>query len=215
MKGLILKDLYNLKGFQKQYLFIMLFMIGWIILFKNTSFVSIYIIVLGGTVLLSTLTMDEGAHFNRFALTMPVSVEKLILAKYLFLVIIISVGTVISLLFTWITGKFFADMPYAMDWQSILVTAIIFVMGYAVVLPVSFRYGVEKGRYMHILSMLLMAGAFVGWIRLGVKSGMEDMIEAALTEGGFYLTVVMIILSVVVLTISYLICLRLVKKKEW
>ena len=214
MKGLILKDLYSLKGFQKQYLFIILFMIVWMIMFKNTSFVSIYIVVMGGTILLSTLTMDEGARFNRFALTMPVSVEKLILAKYLLLVMIIGVGTVMSLFFNWVTGVLFIDMD-AMDWQGILASAIVFVLGYAIVLPASFRYGVEKGRYVYIFAMLLFAGVVIGGIRLGVTSGMEHMMEEVLTESGLYLTVAMIILCVAVLTISYFICIRLVRKKEW
>lgn len=214
MKGLILKDLYSLKGFQKQYLFIIFFMIAWMILFKNTSFVSIYIVVMGGTILLSTLTMDEGAHFNRFALTMPVSVEKLILAKYLFLVMIIGAGTGISLLFNWITGVLITDMEYTMDWQSILVTAMVFTLGYAIVLPASFRYGVEKGRYVYIFAMLLFAGAVIGWVRIGGKSSMMD-IDTLLTEKIALVTIFMAILCVAVLTISYLICLRLVKKKEW
>lgn len=214
MKGLILKDLYSLKGFQKQYLFIILFMIVWMLLFRNTSFVSIYIVVMGGTILLSTLTMDEGARFNRFALTMPVSVEKLILAKYLFLVMIIGAGTVISLFFNWVTGMLFIDMD-AMDWQGILASAMVFVLGYAIVLPASFRYGVEKGRYIYIFTMLLMAGVVIGGIRLGVKSGMEHMMEAVLTVGVSYLTAAITILCIAALTISYFICLRLVKKKEW
>ena len=216
MKGLILKDLYSLKGFTKHYLFIILFMLAWMIMFKNTSFVSIYIVVMGGTILLSTLTMDEGAHFNRFALTMPVSVEKLILAKYLLLVMIISAGTAISLLFNWIMGVFFADMTYGMDWQgtSILVTAMVFTLGYSIVLPASFRYGVEKGRYVYIFAMLLFAGAVIGWIRIGGKSGMMD-IDTLLTEKIALVTIFMVILCAVVLTISYLICIRLVRKKEW
>lgn len=216
MKGLILKDLYSLKGFQKQYLFIIFFMIAWMIMFKNTSFVSIYIVVMGGTILLSTLNMDEGVRFNRFALTMPVSVEKLILAKYLFLVMIIGAGTGISLLFNWITGVLFTDMTqvYAMDWQSILTTAMVFVLGYAVVLPASLRYGVEKGRNVYICTMLLFGGAVIGLVRIGGKSSMMD-IDTLLTEKIALVTIFLVILCVVVLMISYLICIKLVKKKEW
>lgn len=213
MKGLILKDLYSLKGFQKQYLFIILFMFAWMILFKNTTFVSIYIVIMGGTVLLSTLTMDEGARFNRFALTMPVSVEKLILAKYLLLVMIIGVGTGFSLLFNWIIGVLFTDMTDVMDWQSILMTAMVFALAYAVMLPASFRYGVEKGRYVYIFTMLLFGGAVIGLLRIG-GSIMID-IDTFLAEGIPFITIFMVILCAAALTLSYLICIRLVKKKEW
>ena len=44
MKGLLLKDLYNVKGFARQYVIVILAMAVWGVCMKNISFVSIYMV---------------------------------------------------------------------------------------------------------------------------------------------------------------------------
>lgn len=64
MKGLLLKDLYNVKGFARQYVIVILAMAV-----INISFVSIYMVVLGGMMSITTMSMDESSGFNKFYLT--------------------------------------------------------------------------------------------------------------------------------------------------
>ncbi len=71
MKGLLLKDLYNVKGFARQYVIVILAMAVWGVCMKNVSFVSIYIymVILGGMMSITTMSMDESSGFNKFYLT--------------------------------------------------------------------------------------------------------------------------------------------------
>lgn len=71
MKGLLLKDLYNVKGFTRQYVIVILAMAVWGVCMKNISFVSIYIymVILGGMMSITTMSMDESSGFNKFYLT--------------------------------------------------------------------------------------------------------------------------------------------------
>lgn len=64
MKGLLLKDLYNVKGFARQYGIVILAMAV-----INISFVSIYMVILGGMMSITTMSMDESSEFNKFYLT--------------------------------------------------------------------------------------------------------------------------------------------------
>lgn len=64
MKGLLLKDLYNVKGFARQYVIVILAMTV-----INISFVSIYMVILGGMMSITTMSMDESSGFNKFYLT--------------------------------------------------------------------------------------------------------------------------------------------------
>ncbi|HCH98796.1 MAG TPA: hypothetical protein DFI63_12425 [Lachnospiraceae bacterium] len=64
MKGLLLKDLYNVKGFARQYVIVILAMAV-----INISFVSIYMVILGGMMSITTMSMDESSGFNKFYLT--------------------------------------------------------------------------------------------------------------------------------------------------
>ena len=64
MKGLLLKDLYNVKGFARQYVIVILAMAV-----INISFVSIYMVILGGMMSITIMSMDESSGFNKFYLT--------------------------------------------------------------------------------------------------------------------------------------------------
>ena len=63
MKGLLLKDLYNVKGFARQYVIVILAMAV-----INISFVSIYMVILGG-MSITIMSMDGSSGFNKFYLT--------------------------------------------------------------------------------------------------------------------------------------------------
>ena len=58
MKGLILKELYLIKSFSKQYVLLMVLMGAWSVFVHNISFVAIYVMVLGSSMVLSTTSMD-------------------------------------------------------------------------------------------------------------------------------------------------------------
>ena len=64
MKGLLLKDLYNVKGFARQNVIVIQAMAV-----INISFVSIYMVILGGMMSITTMSMDESSGFNKFYLT--------------------------------------------------------------------------------------------------------------------------------------------------
>ena len=64
MKGLLLKDLYNVKGFARQYVSVILAMAV-----INISLVSIYMVIPGGMMSITTMSMDESSGFNKFYLT--------------------------------------------------------------------------------------------------------------------------------------------------
>ena len=81
MKGLLMKDLYLVSNFKKQYGLLLLFIGGWSIFTQSFSFLAMYTILLGGMMTFSIMSMDEAVHFNRYALTMPVSVRTLVKEK--------------------------------------------------------------------------------------------------------------------------------------
>ena len=85
MKGLILKELYLIKSFSKQYVLLMVLMGAWSVFVHNISFVAIYVMVLGSSMVLSTTSMDEAVSFHKFAVTMPVNARTLVKSKYVIL----------------------------------------------------------------------------------------------------------------------------------
>lgn len=98
MKGLILKDLYLLKGFGKQYGIILAFMALWGLVMKAVSFLCIYAVLMGAMIILSIMTLDDAVSFNRFVLTMPVNERTLIKSKYFLFIISVGAGAFIAFL---------------------------------------------------------------------------------------------------------------------
>ena len=63
MKGLMLKELYLIKSFAKQYVLFLVLMAAWSIMVHNISFVATYIMVLGSSLICpSRSTSANGAE---------------------------------------------------------------------------------------------------------------------------------------------------------
>lgn len=213
MKGLILKDMCNVKSYGKQYGIIMLFMIAWGVMMKNISFISIYAILLGGLLVLTSISLDEMVHFEKLLFTMPVSRKQYVLSKYLLLLILMSaaivLASVVSLLQSIATGESFVESIII-----IIPSAGVFALTYAVTFPVIFKKGVEKARYVYIFTMLLIGAAIFGMVKLVTLLGvdvnaLEEQLDPFVFAGGI------ILFCIAALFISYRFSVSAIMKREW
>ena len=78
MKGLILKDLYTLRQMGKIYLICMVCLVIWGLVTDNPTMLSSLLLVYGLMLLITTASYDEASHFNRYALTLPLTPKKLV-----------------------------------------------------------------------------------------------------------------------------------------
>lgn len=213
MKGLLLKDLNTLKGYGKQYGIVFVIMTAWALAMETVSFVSMYSILLGGMLVLSTLTMDEAVNFNRWALTTPVGVRGLIGAKYVLLVCTVGVGTGFGFLLNVALGAFLGGVRWE-EVESLPIVAALFFIAYSITLPISFKIGVEKSRYIYILILSGIGAAVFGLVK--VLNRLEILEEIDGSEAAYFAVILgMLVVSVLVLVISYRICIRVVRNKEW
>lgn len=214
MKGLLLKDLYALSGYWKQYGMVLGFMAVWSIFMKSFSFLAVYAILLGGMLTMSLMTMDENTHFCRYALTMPVSLRTMIKEKYVAFVISMGTGCVLAFL----VELLMAATPWGegkVEWVMLVTMTTFFIIAFSVYFPIVYKYGVEKARYTYILIIILMGAAILGTIRLAGDETilMLDGLPAPLAAVG--LIGILLIVDAVAFSISYHVALRTVKDKEW
>lgn len=210
MKGLLLKDLYALKGYAKQYGIMFLLMAGWAVFMKNMSFLVIYTIVMSGMMVLSTLSMDEAVHFDRWSIATPAGARGMVREKYLLLLLAVAAGTAVGFLlnlFVAVIGN-----TGAFEWEGLSLTALLFVIAYAVMLPINFKLGVEKARYAYIATVLGATVILVGAFKLLDHQGisLEGMVENS--------PVMMIAVAgicVPTLLVSYRISMKAVRNREW
>lgn len=224
MKGLVLKDLYYLKGFMKQYLLILGFMAVWSVMVKNSSFIVTYLLVIGNTLTLSTSSMDEAVSFNRFALTMPVSRKMLVQSKYILMIAIELSALLIGLLL----GVLVNMNPYPLqgtsrwvssgsfEWTGIITLFVLFTLISSVTLPAVFKFGVEKARHIYMISMLGLAVLVFGGLKLcqvaGISLDFLNHLAEIPSEG---LLAIMLAVSIGTVAVSYRVSLKVIRNKEW
>lgn len=222
MKGLILKDLYYLKGFTRSYLLILTFMAVWSVLVKNSAFIVTYLLVIGNSLIMSTSTMDEAASFNRFALTMPVNMKTLVKAKYIFMVSVETGALFIGLLMALLVRA----IPYRLngtslwvrdefDWMGIIILFTLFMCISCITLPAIFKIGVEKARHIYVAVMLGLAILVFGGLKLCQMAGisLDGIDEIGRTPKAVILVSAAICAGAAL--ISYRVSLMIVSKKEW
>lgn len=214
MKGLIIKDLCSISNYKRQYALILAFMSVWSIFSKSFSFLAMYSILLGGMMVLSVMSMDEAVHFNRYALTMPISVKTLVKEKYVLVCICIGAGSLLAL----IVEAIAMSTPWyegTAEWIMINCLSSFFLIAYTITLPIIFKYGVEKARYAYMAVMLVM-GAVIGIsvyltrnTTVMLFDGVPHLVDNLLLTGGLW------IIDAIVLVISYQVSLKVVRNKEW
>lgn len=212
MKGLLLKDLYNMKGFARQYVIVMLAMALWGVYMKNISFVAIYVVILGGMMSITTMSMDETSGFNTFYLTTPGGVKKLVAAKYLFFVLTITAGILVALLIRSAAMLFPQINTSGFDAGTLLVTGFILAAAFSISFPVIYKYGAEKGRYFYIAAFLVIF-AVVYFVNYVAHISAPERILASIPDAAYVAGIVGI--GIVIIFMSYLFSIRIVMRKEW
>lgn len=221
MKGLILKDLYALKSFVKQFVFIYLF-IAFAFSAAGTesgsmtfvmSSMMIYSVVLGSTVLLSSMSMDEAVSFYRFALTTPVGIKKIVKSKFVLLLLTVFIGVSVSLVTCGVLYMLPFSWSGSIEWTEIITVMSLFIIGDSAMVVIMFKKGVEKARYIYIIIMLALAVFVFGSAKICEMRGVSLDFLDRLPD--MSLAIIGIFSAALSIIISYFATLRAVRKKEW
>lgn len=222
MKGLILKDLFVLQRQMKFYLLIVAVLV--VVSLFNPSmqvFVGVYFVIFGMMLPITAMAYDERAGWDKLALTMPVTRKKLIAGKYLLGVLLlfsaIAVNALLNCIYGaaagWSTGDFH---------QFITVVTVATLLGsvfLAVLLPVMFKVGTEKGRIVLLLMVFIPVGVIVLLQKTNLVNIDEDAIgafvEQALTWNPALIYLMALIVCAVLLLASAAVSCLIAKKKEY
>lgn len=214
MKGLILKDLYLLKGLGKQFGLVFGFLILWSVMIKSFDFLIIYCVIMCGSLIMSTMSYDESVSFNRFALTMPINIKTLVRAKYVLVLLMLLAAAGIGTLFNLFLSSFWNDSQKAFEWSGIAAVVAMFMAVTGVSLPVMFKVGVEKARYVYILCMLVVGGIIAGITFLMDKMKFPALqLEERLSELSF--SALLLAIAAATMIISYFVSVKIAQNKEW
>ncbi|NMA83467.1 MAG: ABC-2 transporter permease [Epulopiscium sp.] len=154
MKGLIIKDLLNLRKYSRSVLSIILFYILFAYAVNDRSFIGGMIVLLFTMMAITSFSYDDLAKWDRYALSMPVSRKNMVLSKYTLSILLSTTGTIISIL----VGLVFMTIKDKINVLELLITSYIFLaislLFISILLPLIYKFGVEKTR---ILMMVVVS----------------------------------------------------------
>ncbi|MDO4540862.1 MAG: ABC-2 transporter permease, partial [Syntrophomonadaceae bacterium] len=122
-----------------------------------------------------SMSMDETNHWDRIALTMPVSRRDMVLSKYVLCLLAVLLSGVLSVL----------CILYGTLGQAVLFDPRLFLMPgliiTAIILPLQFKFGVNNAR-------LIFLALFFGWFFIGEPlldrngySGIADLLNLGIS----------------------------------
>lgn len=191
MKGLLLKDWYQVRTSMKaMYLTVAFVLVIWV--FSTSSayvFPVSYAAVFLGILPINLLAYDQSIGWVEYGRTLPVSKKTLVAEKYLIGLFCAAAAVVIGGLFVTVIPLRTGTAPDK-DVLSLLagsVCAILLING--IMLPLYYRFGAEKAR---MLYMLMFAG-------MGAALGGGTVLMDAVPEPGAAIAIVGVLAAVLVL----------------
>ena len=161
MKGLLIKDLYTFVSYGK-----MLIVLALIFMFIGTaeqSFMMVFPILYAAMISMNTLAYDERGHWEAYADALPVTRKDVVVSKYLlpvFAIIIMTVMYGVLSILLWVAQGASADSALSPGsiFNSMLEMFSAGMFFTAVMYPLVFKLGVEKGRMAYIVLLAVVAG---------------------------------------------------------
>lgn len=180
MKGLILKDLYNLKKYSRTVAAIIVFYIVFFGVFGNQpamiAGMSMLMIVMMS---ITSFAYDDAAHWDRYALSLPVTRKDVVRSKYLLSLLLCGIGMVLSAAVS-VAVSLIKQGSVTETLLTLLGCLLLSLLYVAVLLPIIFKFGSEKSRIWMMLVFAVPMAVFFLLSYAGVGLPTEETVIRAL-----------------------------------
>ncbi|BCJ96682.1 membrane protein [Anaerocolumna cellulosilytica] len=211
MIGLIIKDLFNLKKYMKQFGFSCFIFILLAVNLKSPNYFMGMGILLALMMSINAMAYDENAHWDKYALTMPILRKDLVLSKYLLLLLSGVAGSLFTMVIAFILSVFL-KLPITIELLAINVSLFFVMLVFSsVILPLIFKLGIEKARLIMAAVAVIPTIVILLIAKAVEKYNIPLPTESQLTIAAFAAPVVVL----VIFFLSYNISLSIVSKKEY
>lgn len=208
MNGMIKKDLFMIKNNYRSIIFTIVIYIFYTIMFKmDMSFLLPFMSLM---ICISTFNYDDFNNWHSFATSLPKGKLNVVKSKYVISTSLIVITATASILISYLINSIRNigfDISISVLCGELL--AIVFIM--ALIFPIIFKYGAEKGRIAMVVAGLSIAGI----VALITKVFKIKISPNVLTFIDSHIYIIFIILIVLMIGISYFISKKIYLKKEF
>lgn len=211
MKGLLLKDFCILKKQMKLMVVFVIFYAIWAVAAKMPTMMGTMVILLSIMMPISSMSYDEAGQWYRYAFSLPIPRRTLVLSKYVlgFLVslgglVVSAIGNIIILALT--NGENALE-----SWLAIIGFLELGVIFLSIIIPILFKYGVEKGRLL-IVVIAVIPSLLVALLGSTLKTSGTLMPSAEFLQAILYSSP---LFTLAIFLISFRISVGICRKKEY
>lgn len=216
IKGLIIKDIYNLSNYKKTMISVIIFIITFSFL-GQINMLTMMIILMIAMIGLSTFSYDEVANSDKYILSLPTNRKEIVLSRYILIILINLIGVFISLVITSIVGLVIGKVEKT--FLELIALVIGNLMGIALLqsiqVPCMYKWGVEKAKVQSIIILmsigLVLFGIFMTIKYINVGNTILSVLSG-IPEYAYIIALVLIL--ALMYYISYRISLKIYNKKE-
>lgn len=222
MKGLLVKEICMI--LQQKKILVMILLLSVLLDFMNDgTFAAGYLTFVGSFFIVNSISYDEYEHGFSFLFTLPVRRDTYVRSKYIF--------AVLGCLLFWLTGCLitlvcclaknqFGRMQGGM--MEVCVFLPLMLIFLAVMLPVLFKFGSEKGRI--VMAVICCICVLIGYLGsmiteqggVYLESFMQMLAQLpAQPEWRWILAGAIGAVTVMILGISYLVSIAVMRRKEF
>lgn len=221
MKGLIIKDLLQLKSYLKT---LIIFMVVFVLISiepqnLNTDGILIIMMALGlGMFGMATFSYDEMAKADRYILTMPFTRKEIVFSKYILLFSLTLIGSILGTILNIIISLILKNsIPDIGDLITMSLGAVFGIgLVQSIYIPSIYKFGSEKGRICVFIGTIIVAFLLGGVVTLGEKVLSNFSIDFSFLNNILDSYIIFILLGIILITyfISYKISYKIYSKKE-
>ncbi len=221
MWGIMLKDLYTIKRQGKMLIFLFLIYIFIAYFGEQPMMMTGIVAVVALMMPITCMAYEERCKWGVYAQALPVSKATQVGEKYIFPMLLCLIGSTLTIPIAYLVARYKnMDMTLMEIMLSTLGVMVVGLFFLAFILPMMYRFGVEKGR----LGLFVFAAAIgLGSMAIGNlgKNQTEDMPSALANAIVFVekntpiVVATVVVVCIMLYVISYFVSLSIEKKKEY
>ena len=207
MKGLIKKDFYIIKQNMK-YILLFLAVFGIIALEGDNIlyFIPVFLITM---IFITTFSYDDYNNWDAYAVTLPNGRKNVVKSKYIASITLTVFATLITYILSVIIGVINGNLDLSNMTSLILSGLFSVVLIQAIMYPLIFKFGAEKGR------IWLFVGVFLSVTIISIIFKNISIPASIITFFSNYYVILLLSFIVVAMTISYIVSKKIYSKKEF
>lgn len=217
IKGLITKDLLQLKSYRKSLvIFILIFVLTGIEqgIEEMGGYISIMLTLAFGMFSIATFSYDEQAKADRYIMTLPLTRKEIVLSKYVLIMLSTIVGAILGIIVS--SAIVYLNLKSLPDIQELISMAIGGIFGIGIVeaiqVPCIYKLGAERGRVQIFIVIAIIAFILGGIFFLGEKMSINLPVDLNLINQ--FMPMILVVVTLLMYYISYRISCKIYSKKE-